>query len=103
MNMDNKKYTIFVEAKELDRLHLYQPKENVNILARYILENVDSKDNVFSKYIEEDSIEFNAMAEELDISKDSLKEAIRWLRLQGLIIVNFESEKNGANWGSPIE
>jgi DNA-binding Lrp family transcriptional regulator len=67
------------------------------------LENVDSKDKEFIKYIEEDSSEFAAIAEELDISKDSLKQAIRWLRSQGLIIVSIEFERDGANWSSPIE
>ena len=67
------------------------------------MENVDSKDKEFIKYIEEDSSEFAAIAEELDISKDSLKQAIRWLRSQGLIIVSIEFERDGANWSSPIE
>lgn len=103
MDMQDKKYTILAEAKNLERLHKYQPKDDVNIFARYLLDNIDSKDKEFIKYIEEDSIEFAEIAEELGMSKDSLKKAIRWLRSQGLILVNFESERNGVNWGSPIE
>lgn len=103
MDMKNKKYTIFAEAKTLNRFHIYQPKDDVNIFARYLLANIDSETQEYMKYLEEDSDEFTAIAERLDISKDSLKQAIRWLQSQGLIIVNFESEKDGANWGSPIE
>ena len=103
MDMQDKKYDILAEAKTLERLHKYQPKDDVNIFARYLLGNIDSKDKEFIKYIEEDGIEFAALAEELDMSKDSLKQAIRWLRSKCVIIVNFESERGGVNWGSPIE
>lgn len=103
MDMQDKKYTLFADAKTLERLHKYQPLDNVNSFARYLLDNIDSKDKEFMKYIEEDSIEFAAIAEQLDMSKDSLKKAVRWLRSQGLILVNFESERDGVNWGSPIE
>ena len=103
MDIQDKKYTIFAEAKTLERLHKHQLTDDVNTFARYLLENIDSKDKEFIKYIEEDSSEFAALAEQLDMSIDSLKQAIRWLRSHGLIIVNFESERDGVNWGSPIE
>ena len=103
MDMQDKKYTILADAKNLERLHKYQPKDDVNIFARYLLDNIDSENKEFIKYIEEDSIEFAELAEELNRSKDSLKQEVRKLRLQGLIIVNFESERNGVNWGSPFE
>ena len=103
MDMQDKKYTILAEAKTLERLHKHQPTDDVNTFARYLLKNIDSKDKEFIKYIEEDSSEFTALAKQLDMSKDSLKQAIRWLHSQLLIIVNFESERDGANWGSPIE
>lgn len=92
--MQDKKYTILAEAKTLERLQLYQPNDDVAIFARYLFANVDSKTEEYVKYFEEDSIEFAALARELDISKESLKQGISRCSVSSKTILSAEALQN---------